>query len=211
MWSFHTEKIAWCSKKSQIIPSEDKKGSKHISFNQLVGCKYHDINNTETCRCEKKIQAIKRILPPLITRNSNDSFTLLIDSAIRSCCSTCADVNTTTDWEIDTHGEGVLSAQDVFEEIERGKEVYSPQLQVIHTLSHLEQSYGLGDFVPIIKSPGVAMVRRKITPAMLVSEKTRVLLEGIGRVYPVFMLSLMLLLVQGYLHWFSVSKNQLFW
>lgn len=150
---------------------------------------------------------MKRILVPLITRENDDIFTQMIDSAIKSCCSTCAGTNTTTTWEIDTYREGILSPADILDEIRKGKDVYAPQLQVMHTTSNLEQTSGLGKFIPVLKSSGVAVVGRKTTSYENVDVKANVLFKGIIRAYPAYIIFILVLILQGYLHWFHVRTS----
>ena len=147
---------------------------------------------------------------PLITKHADDTFTHLVDSAIRTCCSTCVGINTTTDWEIDTHGEGILSAEDVFEEIQHGKEVYAPQFQAVHTWWHLERSYGLGKFIPILKSPGVAVIGRKFSSTETANEGANALIRGLARAYPVLIIGIILLILLGLLQWLIVSRNAIY-
>ena len=160
---------------------------------------------TETCRCEKSIEIVKRALPPLITKQANDTFTSIIDVAVKSCCSTCASINTTVSWEVDKHGEGVLSADDVFEELQAGKEIYAPQLQRVYSWWHFGRSYDVGTFVPVIHSPGVAVIGVKVTDAERNNEGARIIWHGLVKCYPVLVLSLLGLVIFGYLHWMLVS------
>eukprot|EP00795_Rhopilema_esculentum_P013677 gene13677-4581_t len=169
---------------------------------------YTDTLYGETCRCEKEVHIVKRILVPLITKETNDTFTLLLDTAVKSCCSTCSSTKTQTDWEIDSHGEGILSPDDIFEELQHGKEVYAPQLQAIHTWSHLDRSHGIGKFVPVIRSPGIAVIARKMSAAEKANEGAKTLIRGLGRSYPVFVIALLVLVLYGHIHWLIELKTR---
>ena len=145
----------------------------------------------------------------MISKEENDTFTAIIDDAVKSCCSTCTSINTTVSWEIDTHGEGVLSADDVFEELQKGKEIYAPQLQKVHSWWHLGRSYHLGTFVPVIHSPGVALIGIKVTEAERNNEGARMIWHGLVKCYPILVLSVLGLAIFGYLHWLLVSTINL--
>ena len=145
---------------------------------------------------------------PLITKEKNDTFTSLLDTAVKSCCSTCSSTKTETDWETDSHGEGILSPDDIFEELQHGKEVYAPQLQEIHTWSRLGRSHGIGKFVPVIRSPGIAVIARKMSAADKANEGAKTLIRGLGRSYPVFVIAFLVLVLYGHIHWLIVSNDE---
>ena len=160
----------------------------------------------ETCRCNRTIKILKKILFPLITTQANDAFTKLVDSGIRTCCSTCAGTNTTTYWTTDKTEEGILTAQDLIEQLKLGQEIFAPQLQLIHALDTLERSYGRGYFIPVLKSPGIAVISKVQTPVDMGKEGARFLLEGLLRAYPILIISFIVLILSGFLQWLNVSR-----
>ena len=123
------------------------------------------------------------------------------------CCSTCSGTSTTTYWTTDATAEGILTAQDVIEELKLGKEIFAPQLQLIHALDKFERSYGLGNFIPVLKSPGIAVVSKVQTPSELANEGARFLLEGLVTAYPILIISLTALILSGFLQWLNVSRK----
>ena len=174
-----------------------------IAFSAFLNIVYF----AETCRCEKRINAVKRVLYPLITNQENDTFTKLVDSAITMCCSTCSSKQTSTYWTTDTGGEGIFSAEDVIKQLKLGIEVYAPQLQVVRTWDNSENSYGFGKFIPILKSPGITVLSKKPTPTEMANEGAKVLLKSLSRAYPILIISIIIVLLTGYLHWLNVSRN----
>ena len=165
--------------------------------------------SAETCRCEKAVKIMKRALLPILTRDANDTFTELLDSAIRSCCSTCASKNTPRLWKTDTNDEGTFSDEEILKNFQFGQEVHALTLQHMHTWNRPKRRNGLGTFIPIFKSLGIAVVVKQKTAIELANEGAWALVESLSMAAPLLIISIMVLILLGYLQWLNVSEFQL--
>ena len=157
----------------------------------------------ETCRCSARMPILKRILPPIVSAFMNDSFTSTVEAAVKDCCSTCLNSTTTVTWEIDTHGQGILTAEDLFEEIEHGKQIYLPHLQRIYSLTHAHKTFELGKFVPLLKSPGTAVIGSRRHAA---NEAAGAIADGLLKSIPIIFLGLLSVFFFACLLWVMVSS-----
>ena len=162
--------------------------------------------STETCRCEKEVRITKRAHLPLITTVANDTFTELVDFAIKTCCSTCSGKNIATLWKTDANGNGIFNDEEVLEKLQFGHEVYVPQLHHLHTRNRPKRRYALGTFIPVLKSPGIAVLVKQKTAIELASVEAWVLVKSLLRTSPLLIISIMVLILLGYLQWLNVSE-----